>query len=48
MSTLTLPLAHVGHYLWALYVAPVVIVVIAIVKTTLNERREAKGEDDRK
>jgi hypothetical protein len=40
------PFAHVGHYLWALYVAPVAIVVISIVKTTLSERRETREEED--
>jgi hypothetical protein len=43
---MTLPLAHVGHYLWILYVLPVLIVVASIVKTTISERRKAKGESD--
>jgi heme exporter protein D len=42
---LLFPFAHLGHYLWALYVAPVAIVVISIVKTTLSERREAREEE---
>jgi len=37
----TLPLAHVGHYLWILYLLPVLLVVAGIVKTTLSE----KGRD---
>lgn len=37
------PLAHVGHYLWGLYVLPVVIVVGAIAKTTISERRRDRG-----
>lgn len=43
-----LPLAHVGHYLWILYLLPVVFVVVAIVKTTLSGRHrdeEADGRD---
>lgn len=40
---MTLPLAHVGHYLWVFYLLPVVVVVIGILKTTLSEKR---GEDD--
>jgi cytochrome c-type biogenesis protein CcmH/NrfF len=40
-----LPLAHVGHWLWVLYVLPVLIVVFSIVRTTLSERREARDED---
>jgi hypothetical protein len=41
---MTLPAAHVGHYLWTLYLLPVLFVVIGIVKTTLSERRD-KGDD---
>lgn len=36
---MTLPLAHLGHYLWILYVLPVVIVIGGIVRATLLERR---------
>ncbi|MGN6586787.1 MAG: hypothetical protein ACTHKT_04855 [Solirubrobacterales bacterium] len=39
-----LPLAHVGHYLWVLYLIPVAIVVAGIVKSTRTQRRE--GEED--
>jgi hypothetical protein len=39
-----LPLAHIGHYLWILYVLPVLIVIGGILKTTLAERR--KDRDD--
>jgi hypothetical protein len=39
MSTL-LPLAHVSHWLWVLYVPPVLIVLGSIVRTTLAERRK--------
>jgi hypothetical protein len=45
---LVTPIAHVGHYLWTLYIAPVVIVVFAIVKTTISERREAREEHSEK
>jgi cytochrome c-type biogenesis protein CcmH/NrfF len=38
-----LPLAHVGHYLWVLYLLPVVFVVIGIARTALSERRR-KGD----
>jgi cytochrome c-type biogenesis protein CcmH/NrfF len=34
-----LPLAHVGHYLWVLYLIPVVIVVAGIVRSTRSQRR---------
>lgn len=41
------PLAHAGHYLWVLYVLPVLIVLGAIVRTTIAERRRRRedGED---
>jgi hypothetical protein len=35
-----LPLAHVSHWLWVLYVPPVLIVLASIVRTTLVERRK--------
>jgi hypothetical protein len=39
-----LPLAHVGHYLWILYVVPVIIVVAGILKTALAQRREERND----
>jgi hypothetical protein len=41
----TLPLAHVGHYLWVFYLLPVVIVVGGIVKNALAQRRHREDED---
>ena len=43
-DALILPLAHVGHWLWLLYVPPVAIVVFAIVRTTIAERRKERQE----
>jgi hypothetical protein len=35
------PLAHVGHYaVWILYAVPVLIVLAAIVRSTITARRE--------
>ncbi|HEY6730726.1 MAG TPA: hypothetical protein VI039_06845 [Solirubrobacterales bacterium] len=47
-----LPLAHAGHYaVWVLYVLPVLIVVGAIVKSSISQRRAVDappaGGDDR-
>jgi cytochrome c-type biogenesis protein CcmH/NrfF len=39
-----LPLAHVGHYLWILYLLPVAIVVAGIVKSTRAQRREREED----
>jgi hypothetical protein len=41
-----LPLAHVGHWLWILYVPPVLIVAGSIVGSKLNERRASKRRED--
>jgi len=35
-----LPVAHVTHWLWVLYVPPILIVLASIVRSTLRERRE--------
>jgi hypothetical protein len=42
----TLPLAHVGHYLWVLYLLPVLIVVGGIVRSTMLSRRGRNARDD--
>jgi hypothetical protein len=34
-----LPLAHVGHYLWVLYLLPVLIVIGGIVRSSVFQRR---------
>jgi cytochrome c-type biogenesis protein CcmH/NrfF len=41
-----LPLAHVGHYLWVLYLLPVLFVALGILKTMLGERRRQENSDD--
>jgi hypothetical protein len=41
-----LPLAHVGHYLWVLYLLPILFVVLGIVKTTLTEKRRKDSGSD--
>ncbi len=40
---MSLPLAHVGHYLWVLYVIPVLIVVAGIVWSAITQRRVDRG-----
>ena len=42
-----LPVAHVGHYLWALYVLPILIVVFAIVRNTVAQRRLAREDAEK-
>ena len=41
-----LPLAHAGHYVaWFLYALPVLVVLGAIVRTVVLERRAKRSED---
>jgi len=40
-----IPLAHVGHWLWALYVPPVLIVVGSLARSTFAERRKKREEE---
>ncbi len=41
-----LPIAHAGHYLWTLYIPPVLIVVFAIGRSMLLQRREEREEKE--
>jgi hypothetical protein len=44
---MTLPLAHLGHFLWIFYVIPVLIVIGGILRSTwVEKRREGQGKDD--
>jgi hypothetical protein len=40
-----IPLAHVGHWLWVLYLPPVLIVAGSLLRSTLSERRKKREED---
>ena len=41
---MTLPLAHLGHWLWVFYVIPVLIVVGGILRSIrVEKRREREG-----
>jgi hypothetical protein len=39
-----LPLAHAGHWLWVLYLPPLLIVLGSLLLTTLSERRKKRGD----
>ena len=43
---LVIPFAHAGHYIWVLYIPPVLVVLFAIIRTTISERRAAREERD--
>ena len=45
---LTIPLAHAGHYIWVLYIPPILVVLFAIIRTTISERRAAREERDKR
>jgi hypothetical protein len=36
------PLAHAGHWLWVLYLPPILIVADSLLRSTLKERRKRK------
>ena len=40
--TVLVPLAHVGHWLWVLYLPPILIVLGSVLHTTLSERRKKR------
>jgi hypothetical protein len=42
-----LPIAHASHWLWVLYLPPVLIVLASIVRTTLAERRRKRARGSR-
>jgi hypothetical protein len=42
----TLPLAHVGHYLWVFYLLPILFVIAGIIKTTRSEKRRREADED--
>lgn len=44
---MTLPLAHLGHYLWIFYVLPVVIVVAGILRSSFVARRREGRDEER-
>ncbi len=39
-----LPLAHAGHWLWVLYIPPLLVVLASIVRTKLLERGPRRDE----
>jgi cytochrome c-type biogenesis protein CcmH/NrfF len=43
---MTLPVAHLGHWLWTFYVVPVLIVVLGIARSQLVQRRRQREEED--
>jgi hypothetical protein len=44
MVALLVPVAHVGHWMWVLYLPPIVIVAGSILRSTLSERRRRRDD----
>jgi len=42
---MTLPLAHLGHWLWIFYVIPVLIVVAGILFSARNAKRRERRDN---
>ncbi|MDX6608660.1 MAG: hypothetical protein QOF85_585 [Solirubrobacterales bacterium] len=38
------PVAHAGHWLWVLYLPPILIVLGSILRTALSERRKKRDD----
>ena len=43
---MALPLAHVGHWLWALYLPPILIVLGSIARTSSRNGEETRRLED--
>jgi hypothetical protein len=41
---LILPVAHAGHWLWVLYLPPILIVVGSILRARFSERRKKRDD----
>jgi hypothetical protein len=39
-----LPLAHAGHWLWVLYLPPILIVLASIVRSAISDRRGKRDD----
>ena len=48
MSTVSIPLAHIGHWLWVFYVMPVLIVIGGILRSTRAEKKREREEKSTK
>jgi hypothetical protein len=42
-----LSLAHVGHWMWVLYLPPILIVVASVARNTFVERRKKRAKGSR-
>ena len=47
-AAVALPLAHLGHWAWAFYVIPLLIVIAGIIRSTLAEKKREREEEERR
>lgn len=40
-----LPLAHATHWLWVLYLPPLLVVLVSLLRSKLLENRAGRGEE---
>ncbi|HJZ37367.1 MAG TPA: hypothetical protein VJ204_13950 [Solirubrobacterales bacterium] len=45
---MSLPLAHIGHWLWIFYVIPILIVIAGIIRATRAEKKREREEEEGK
>jgi hypothetical protein len=43
-----LPVAHVAHYIWVLYLPPILIVAGSIIRAKILERRQSQSAESQK
>ncbi|MDX6652788.1 MAG: hypothetical protein QOJ38_1569 [Solirubrobacterales bacterium] len=43
---ISLPLAHAGHYLWAIYIPPALVVIWSIGRSIREQRRERREKEE--
>ncbi len=48
LAAVAIPPAHLGHWLWVLYVIPLLIVIAGIIRSTLREKKREREEEERK
>jgi cytochrome c-type biogenesis protein CcmH/NrfF len=48
LAAAVIPSAHLGHWLWVLYVIPLLIVIAGIIRSTLAEKKRERQEKEGK
>jgi hypothetical protein len=48
IAAVVIPSAHLGHWAWAFYVIPLLIVIAGIIRSTLAEKKREREEQETK